>query len=405
MNAQRILAGALVIFFVGCGGDDSAPDASAMDATPDGTISDAAPDSTAADSTVADTGSAPTCAPDPGFVAGDVIDAPEGEWTFIDFPDAHCMNGTSTGIGINPSSASSNVAIYMQGGGACFDFISCGSVANQDGYGAAKLAGWASTNGSSNLFDRTNADNPIKDWSFVFVPYCTGDIHGGNEPDGAGGREFVGFENVRQYLMRLVPTFADATQVLLSGSSAGGFGAAYNYDQVQTAFGCDVDVVLVDDAGPPMADEYLKPCLQQTWRDQWGLNDTLPADCSACRGADGGGIINYFSYVLAKYPDRRIGLISSTGDDTIRTFFGYGYSPSCSTPVVGGMPASDFEAGLNDLRDRFGDSPGFGTFYLDERTHTYLERDISATQAGGISLEDWVRLAIEDDPAWGSYGP
>lgn len=397
----------LALAVSGCGGDDTAPTDSGTgaDASPDGTAGDSAVDATT-DGGDPDTGTMPpTCSPDSTLELGDPIETPEGEWTFVDFPDAHCMNGTSTGIGINPSSASSNLVIYMQGGGACFDVISCGTVANQDGYGAPKLASWAASAGGGSFFDRSDPDNPTRDWSFVYVPYCTGDIHGGSEPDGEGGREHVGYDNVREYLERLVPTYVDAEQILLSGSSAGGFGAAYNFDQVQTAFGCDVDVVLVDDAGPPMADEYLKPCLQQTWRDRWNLNATLPADCPACRGSDGGGIVNYMDYILAKYPDRRIGLISSRGDDVIRTFFGYGYSPGCNLPTVGGMPIPEFEAGLDDLRDRYADSAGFGTFYVPGRTHTFLGGDIDATEADGISLKAWVTLALEDDPAWGHVGP
>ena len=38
---------------------------------------------------------------------GEPITAPAETWTFVPFPDAHCMNGESTGIGINLSDASS----------------------------------------------------------------------------------------------------------------------------------------------------------------------------------------------------------------------------------------------------------------------------------------------------------
>ena len=32
---------------------------------------------------------------------------------------------------------------------------------------------------SPGIFDFTNAANPVKDWSGVYVPYCTGDVHFG----------------------------------------------------------------------------------------------------------------------------------------------------------------------------------------------------------------------------------
>ena len=92
------------------------------------------------------------------------------------------------------------------------------------------------------ILDRTNAANPVKDWSFVYVPYCTGDFHGGNNVTtvpGASGppQHFVGYANVGMYLDRLVPTFHNATRILLAGLSAGGFGAVFNYARVAEAFG------------------------------------------------------------------------------------------------------------------------------------------------------------------------
>jgi hypothetical protein len=30
------------------------------------------------------------------------------------------------------------------------------------------------------LLDRTNPQNPVRDWSMLFVSYCTGDMHSGS---------------------------------------------------------------------------------------------------------------------------------------------------------------------------------------------------------------------------------
>jgi hypothetical protein len=313
------------------------------------------------------------------------------------------MNDTPTGIGINPSTTSSNVVIYMEGGGACFDFVSCFGVAHADGFDAASLEAIAGHSGDRGIFDRANPDNPVRDWSFVFVPYCTGDVHAGNNPEGFGGRTQVGYVNVGEYLERLVPTFETADQVLLTGSSAGGFGAAYNYDRVQRAFGC-TPVTLLDDAGPPMSDMYMRPCLQQWWRDTWNLNDTLPADCAWCRGEDGGGLVGLATYLAAKYPERRFGLLSTMEDSVIRSFFGYGYSPSCRSPM--GMRAEEFTAGLIDLRDNvLAPHDNFRTFYVNGDSHTFLGQPLSNTNVGGITLAEWIRQLVEDDPAWSNVGP
>jgi len=279
----------------GSTGTDAGP--GGMDAGPTGTDAGPGP-SDAGPFTPVDAGACDDW--DPGVTFGDPIEATAGEWTFIEFPDSRCMNDTPTGIGINPSpSGADQVVIYLEGGGACFDFISCFAVAHSDGFDASDLAGLADRSGSRGIFNRDDENNPVRNWNFVFVPYCTGDVHAGSTTEGFGGRTQVGYDNVGEYLERLVPTFADASHVLLTGSSAGGFGAAYNYDRVAQAFGC-TPVTLLDDSGPPMADEYMKPCLQQWWRETWGIDETLPPDCTACTGPDGGGLSNFAKYLATK---------------------------------------------------------------------------------------------------------
>ena len=91
----------------------------------------------------------------------------------------------------------------------------------------------------------------------MYVPYCTGDVHAGNRKDATvsgvtGKQQFVGYVNVANDLKRIVPSFPGLTKVLLTGVSAGGFGAASNYVQMAKAFG-SVPVYELDDSGPPDA--------------------------------------------------------------------------------------------------------------------------------------------------------
>src|SRR5262245_54405098 len=64
------------------------------------------------------------------------INVPPNEWTFVDFPDALCMDGSPTGIAVNPNPDSDDVVIFLQGGNACFNNASCLVVAHPDGYTA-----------------------------------------------------------------------------------------------------------------------------------------------------------------------------------------------------------------------------------------------------------------------------
>src|SRR5262249_35822841 len=116
------------------------------------------------------------------------ITAPAETWTWIPFDDAKCGNGSTTGIGVNLTGASDRILIYLQEGGACWDWFSCYFVGSADnfssGYGearfAADVADTTYLGQTDGLFGRTAAANPFKDYSWVFVPYCTGDTHAGD---------------------------------------------------------------------------------------------------------------------------------------------------------------------------------------------------------------------------------
>jgi Pectinacetylesterase len=248
--------------------------------------------------------------------------------------------------------------------------------------------------------DRTDANSPVKDWNIVYVPYCTGDVHAGSNPAATvsgltATQSFVGYVNVGLYLKRLVPTFSNATQVLLTGISAGGFGAAANYDQVAKAFG-NVPVDMLDDSGPLMEDPFLPSCLQDSFVSLWGLDKTLLTACGADCVGDGGGtnnyLIGYLKHMAKTYPSRKFGLMDSVDDGTITNFFGFGANNCTGFTQV---TADVFTAGLNDIRTQMASETNFGAYYFPGTEHTTLGSSSFDTRvAGTTKLSDWVTAFI-----------
>src|SRR5438477_2668545 len=148
------------------------------------------------------------------------------QWQYVPIDGSQCMNGTPTGIGVNLGT-SGDLVIYMEGGGACFNDDTCKHAAHPNGWGPSDF-GVNIGPYNIGLFDRLDDANPFHDATFVFVPYCTGDVHSGSKPDGMGGRTFVGYFNVGHILDYLVPKSTAVTRVIVAGSSAGGFGALIN---------------------------------------------------------------------------------------------------------------------------------------------------------------------------------
>lgn len=370
-----------------------------------------------------------------------------GEWVFAESAGLTCRDGSSTGIGVRlqeddtPSrrggpfhldTYSNNLVIFMEGGGACFNFPSC--FQNRANFSKEEFFSDDFVGGYSGIFDATRAENPVADWNFVYVPYCTGDEHAGSNPSGdvppvdlpfiPGGPElpgipdqqFVGHDNmgrvvdyIQQYLGK------DYDNVLLTGSSAGGVGTLANYQQVADGFPT-AKVTALDDAGPVFYDDTLLPAvLQQLWRTTWDISEVLPAPGGSVDPSD--DIERIYQAIADENPDASLALISYEQDFTIRYFYSFGEAlenptSNCAINLWSGLlktdadgnptperrsciGAEDYEDALYALRDRLPEP--WTTFYAvesdpaDAARHTFLraERFYEAT-AEGQTLSAWI---------------
>ena len=318
-------------------------------------------------------------------------------WTAVPFADAHCRDGSTTGIGVNTNPASNKLMIYLEGGGACFNAPTCAS--NPSSFDSASFLaslGSYQQTGGPGIFNRTDSNNPVKDWNFVYVPYCTGDVHAGNNPNGSvdsvGPQQFVGYANIGLFLKRIVPTFGDATQVLLTGASAGGFGATANYIQVAKAFG-STPVYLLDDSGPFMDTAYLPQCLAQTFIQTWSLDKTVLQDCGSDCADTSHTFIDYVKHLARSYPTVPMGLIDSTGDNVITQFFGFG-ALDCS--IYTQVSAATFTAGLQDIRTQLTSYSNFGVYIFPSTDHTTLESStyFDTRTAANVTLASWIAQLV-----------
>jgi hypothetical protein len=138
-----------------------------------------------------------------------------------------------------------------------------------------------------------------------------------------------------------------------------------------------------------MTSDVFPPCLQALWKTTWGLDKTMVKECGAdCTNSDT-FISDTFEHVRKTFPNMRAGLFSSTGDQTIRTFAGYGWSGGYNmckdTPTA--VTAQVYQEGLEKLRT---DNPGLGTFYVTGSSHTILRSgNFYTTKVGTMTLPQW----------------
>jgi len=330
-----------------------------------------------------------------GFDPAPIV-APSGTWTWVPFPETRCGNNSATGLGINPSpSGGTRVVVFLDEGGGCWDATTCIALQTatnyNSGYGQAKFANDAASFLAAGFFDRTRVSNPFRDDSFVFLPYCSGDVFAGNNPsiNYAGNiRSHLGYANVGAYLERIVPTFRGASRVILAGSSAGGFGATFNWSRTQAAFG-NVRVDVIDDSGTfmPPAIVPVTTTAQQARFNNWNLAATIPADCATC--AD--GLDNIYAYNAQRFPNQRGALLSFRNDTTLSAFYQ--------------ITTTQFAQGLDIVRAQHFDPFVTRRYFVLAGSGHVLFGNPATVGATGTTLEQFLTQMLNDDPNWVNVAP
>jgi hypothetical protein len=315
--------------------------------------------------------------------------APENVWTWVDLPDARCSDGSATGVGVN-SGSGDTVVLFLDGGGACWDTLTCFrfETAAPGPFGPAQLdARLEDVPGS--ILDRTLAGAPFADATLVFVPYCTGDVHMGDAtqryPDSPREWRHHGKKNLEAALAWIGANLAAPAKVVVSGASAGGFGALFAFDLVSGRWP-GAKGYLLDDSGPPLVGDDFNPLLRAAWFISWRLDETLLPICPECAR----DLSELLPALARRHPTARLGLLSSREDQVIRSY-------------VALSPAG-FERALLQLEaEVVAPLPGAAMFLVPGEQHTMLGAPGTFT-AGEVPLLEWIGRMVADDPGWRTEG-
>jgi hypothetical protein len=369
------------------------PDA-APEPTPDAALE---PTADAAPGPTPDAALEPTpdaIAPPPGPVLGPPIDAPADRWTWVDFPDSTCNDGSPTGIAVRPGDGP-GVVVYLNGGGLCWDAQTCVVLhtSTSGPFGGAQFAQMAPAF-EGTILDPTAAGNPFRGWSYVFVPYCTGDGHTGDRRQtydaqaNAAPVEFnhTGARNLDLFMSRVAATFAAPESFALIGPSAGGLGALVNYAHVRD-YWRDGTGFVWSDGFPLLGGDALPDPLQAAWDAAWGLDARLDALCPTC-AADPAQVL---TALAARYPGDRFALSGTTRDGVLPP--GFGLTVEAYTAA--------FEAARRDV---YAAAPNVGTFVVDGAQHTLMLRP-DTVRSGGTTLAAWLERMLAGDAGWDDVGP
>lgn len=245
---------------------------------------------------------------------------------------AVCGNGSQYKFFVNRVPNTRNTIIYMEGGGACWDYASC---TGQTGVRGARNPNgipddyMSLLNPGSSLVSpfvvRTHPYSFVKtqNWNMIYVPYCTGDVYGGDrvavytDPTGQGAPlvwHHNGIRNVRAVVAWLKNRLPRPTQMLSTGCSAGGIGSLTNYAPLRRDM-APTRGFLIDDSGPAFSapvgsdpQQYPSIVLHTKIRDVWGLDQgPLPYLATQLPGFSQNDLGTLYPALAASLPGDRLG--------------------------------------------------------------------------------------------------
>ncbi len=147
--------------------------------------------------------------------------------------DTQCSDGSPYSFHVRRADPE-RLLVYFNGGGACWDSATCdrttGLAPPDTDYRVIAGAGSGNDPREYNgVFALDEPENPLSEWSQLFVSYCTGDVHIGNRDatyTREGGETYTVHHNGRtnaeaalDYVASEMPT---PKKILVAGGSAGG---------------------------------------------------------------------------------------------------------------------------------------------------------------------------------------
>ena len=397
MTRRRLLAALTVVAVLAtaCGGDDGDADRDDAAASTTAPMTTSAAPATTAPPTTAPTTTAPattappttaptTTAPPPTTEAP----APEPEWEIVPgTEDCVCADGSDYIFWVREAD-STKVVFYLEGGGACWSAESCSFTDGTYDPDVDPNDPREDPDNFGGIFNFDNPLNPLRDHSFVFVPYCSGDGHLGNAVTDYGDGMVVrhnGFVNANTALAEAVERFGGATEVVVAGTSAGSAAAPLYGGLAADAFGDASIAVLADASGAYPS----VPGVNAAFNALYGADTVLP-DWPVNEGltAEDWGPQALFIQAGLHAPRIRFGRYDNAFDSTQEFYAALvGYDATRIDELMALNEANIEAAGVNQASYT---APGqrHGILYSDRMYYLEVE---------GVAFLDWLTRFLEGE--------
>ncbi len=305
---------------------------------------------------------------------------------FLPGGESICSRGTEYAYFVRKGNIN-KVVIDFIGGGACWNQQTCSvadAIFNPDveNVRAAIDAGIP-----FGFYDDTRQDNPFRDWYHVVIPYCTGDIHWGNNVKtyGSGADAFdihhKGAVNTRAVLAWVYANFSAPEQIFVTGCSAGSYGSIMWAPHIAEHYP-NSSVVQFGDSGAGIITKSFFADSFPAWKAEgafptWidGLDPNKTDVLELHLGDLYAGLVNY-------YPQHKFSQYNTAFDENQAFYF----------KAMGGGDAQEWSkqmyASIADIKQH---APRFSSYIPSGQQHCILpENNFYTVNVGGRLLVDWL---------------
>lgn len=330
-------------------------------------------------------------------------------------PGTVCGNGSQYKFFVNYKEGAKDLVVMLEPGGACWDYDGCSGktdlgAANPDGIPDNHLNP-ASPLASISPLIRRDLNAPTADWNMVFLPYCTGDVHTGNnvitykDPNGVGpDLEFhhAGHTNIMGASAWMARQFPETDRLFVTGCSAGGAGALINYYFLRDKIGAKRGY-LMNDAGPIFPSSGFSNPLHTKIRSSWNVDSIFSELPQGFPITDDFGVLN--THLADMFPKDRLSTVYFQRDYNYSRYSYENFYPANAKADVLSYWAADTEllVDLYDTRDNLGYYLPYWRAFNDSHCASiasYIDTDIEEL---GMHLGDYIDELFDDGAPVGRY--
>ncbi|HJA65035.1 MAG TPA: hypothetical protein H9955_01850 [Candidatus Mediterraneibacter cottocaccae] len=257
------------------------------------------------------------------------------------------------------------------------------------------------------ISNKSQAENPCKDWTIINIPYSSGDFHCGTGDfpytDQNGERKILrhhGYTNFCLTVEQIKTLLGNPEQIIVAGSSAGGSGAALMTDTVIRMFpGCSSFVSIVD-SGFTLYD-FWRDVAFKIWKTPQKIAERIHSN----------NIVLDSLQALKRENEEKVQILfaCSVRDSVLSQFMNYAKNGELCSDYAQGI---EFQKDLKEMCCRILDTiPGASVFIFDAAPeskmtreeiqnhltlHTLLQSDCAyEIRSEGKTIIEWIREHLQ----------